>query len=104
MNKINEGFINVFIEKTHKSLQKIYPEQCLSYGDSKVKEIIRYGIDQSKTYNITKENEVFKYISLMFILGKNFDNDASLPHVKKILNDDNITNTNTKLMKIFETI
>jgi len=63
--------------------QKRYEDRVLAHlsrclpsrvvDESTVREMIRFGIERARQYDLTSERDVCKYIDLMFVLGRDFD-------------------------------
>jgi len=65
---------------------KFFPQQCTALGaESKVRDLIWYGVARSATYGITAKREVCKYVDLMMVLGRDFDTDERLGWAARIL-------------------
>jgi hypothetical protein len=66
-------------------LNKFFPRQCKALGEAELRETIRYGIKRAAAYRITTERDVYKYIDLMIVFGRDFDTDRRFPWAGKIL-------------------
>ena len=66
-------------------LEKFFPAQCKALGESKLREMIRYGIKRAAAYGIATEREVYKYVDLMLVFGRDFDTDKRWPWAGEIL-------------------
>ncbi len=66
-------------------LKKFFPAQCQAAGDSKVRQMIRRGIERAAAHRITSRRDVCKYIDLMVVFGRDFDKDHRYPWAGKIL-------------------
>ncbi|KHD11470.1 hypothetical protein PN36_29120 [Candidatus Thiomargarita nelsonii] len=71
-------------------LEKNFPKNCEIHGETKTREIIRYGIEEAEVNGFTSERDVCMYISLMLMLGHCFYKDPQLPWASAIFNDENI--------------
>ncbi|NMO13587.1 hypothetical protein HPC49_01260 [Pyxidicoccus fallax] len=69
-------------------LQRHFPEACEAAGEAQVRGDIRHGIARAGAYGITAERQVCQYIDLMFVLGRDFDMDPSLPWAGEILREE----------------
>lgn len=67
-------------------LNKFFPSECQSAGETQVKEAILYGIKRAASYGITSKRDVCKYIDLMVVFGRNFDVEARSRWASEILN------------------
>lgn len=66
-------------------LKRYFPDRCAHLSDEDVRESIRYGIERANAYEICIEQDVSRYINLMYILGRDFDRDPELPWAQAIL-------------------
>ena len=67
-------------------LRKFFPERCEALGETQLRETIQFGIKRAAAYGITLKRDVCKYLDLVIVLGRNFDEDRTLPWAGKILN------------------
>ncbi len=88
------------LQVTH--LNKYYPEDFQALGEEDVREAIRYGIKQANTYNILIENDVSRYINLMFSFGRNFDTDLDSGWAAEILNDESSLSGSVKMDRLYD--
>lgn len=84
-----DAFSHVEVQKFHDwmcaHLTQFFPGQAKALGDAQLRELIRHGILRAAEYGITKERDVCKYIDLMIVLGRDFDQDKRLTWAGKIL-------------------
>lgn len=66
-------------------LKRYFPDRCAPLSDEEVRESIRYGVERADAYEICIEQDVSRYINLMYILGRDFDRDPDLPWAQAIL-------------------
>jgi hypothetical protein len=66
-------------------LKKFFPKQCAVAGDSRLSEMIQYGIEWAGRYGITARRDVCKYIDLMLVFGRDFDTDRRNRWASEIL-------------------
>jgi hypothetical protein len=66
-------------------LQKFFPAQCQTAGQSQLRETIQAGIKRAAAYDMTSKREVCKYIDLMIVFGRDFDKDRRYPWASEIL-------------------
>jgi hypothetical protein len=68
-------------------LKKCFPAECEKLQEQRVRETIRYGMDRAAQYGVKTERDVCKYIDVMMVFGRDFDQRADLPWAAQILND-----------------
>lgn len=66
-------------------LNEFFPEQCLVLGESGTLEVIDYGIDLAKEYEIIAQNDVCRFIDLLFCFGDKFWEDPDYPWAFEIM-------------------
>ncbi|RKZ50318.1 MAG: hypothetical protein DRR16_09485 [Candidatus Parabeggiatoa sp. nov. 3] len=82
-------------------LEKFFPKNCEIHGEPKIREIIRYGIEEAEVHGLTSEHDVCMYISLMLMLGHSFYKDPQLPWASAIFKDENIS-PSIKIDRIYD--
>jgi hypothetical protein len=83
-------------------LKKVFPEQCESLGEPKLRESIQYGTQRAASYKITSERDVCKYLDLMIFFGRDFDKDPNLPWAQSILQNQAIRNPSSKVERLYK--
>ena len=79
-------------------LKKFFPKESEVAGESGLRETIQHGIKQAATYGITTERDVCKYIDLMIVLGRDFDQDEKFPWAGQILKTRNSPSIKTSVL------
>ncbi|MCA9710230.1 MAG: hypothetical protein KDK70_30600 [Myxococcales bacterium] len=54
-------------------------------GPAALREVVRYGVDRALDHGIDTERGVCRYLNLMFVFGRDFDQDPRLPWAEQIL-------------------
>ena len=57
-------------------IRDFFPDRFQTAGETNVRELIRYGIMRSRSYGIVTERDVCKYIDLMIVFGRDFDQEC----------------------------
>lgn len=83
-------------------LQKIWPRKCHQMGEMTLCRLIRDAIESAKVYNITTERGVVVYTALLFLLGSDFDKDLQFPWADRVLNDEAISDQNTRVDRLYK--
>lgn len=91
-----------FEDRMLQHLNKIFPEQCKALGEPKLRETIQYGTQRAASYLITSERDVCKYIDLMIIYGRDFDQDTNLPWAQAVLQNKNIRDPSAKIERLYK--
>ncbi len=80
------GFENRMLQHCH----RFFPLPCKTLGDFQVRKIIQYGINKAGICDFKNKREQCIYISLMFLLGSDFDRDFQIPWAGRQLKDKTI--------------
>ena len=73
-------------ERILRLLTEDFPEHCAILNQEQLREAINYGMERADRYGLNTEESAFWYLSLMFMLGSNFDEDEQIPFIRPILN------------------
>jgi hypothetical protein len=74
-----------FEDDLHSHLRDHFPRHHRLLGAAQVRRFIAYGLARAAHHGFTSERNVCLYISLMVMLGSNFDADVRLPWVTPLL-------------------
>ena len=74
-----------FEKKSRRHFREEFPEETRTMSDADCNEVVRRAVERGKRYGVTTERDVLLFADLMLLKGRNFDQDASLAWVKKIL-------------------
>ena len=80
-------------------LNRFFPKPSRALGEPKLRETIRHGIKRAASYGITAERDVYKYVDLMAVFGRDFDTDPRLPWAGETLRTRR--NPTTKIQALF---
>ncbi len=89
-----------FIDRVAAHVAKFFPGKVKTLGEQKTRDDIRYGVTRAASYGIKAEREVCLYIDVMFVLGRDFDNDPALDFASRILRDSNIKGSAARINKV----
>jgi hypothetical protein len=76
-----------FEERMVRCLREFFPQRYEEFGEKRVHDLIRQGIATAATYQIIRECDVARYITLMFSLREDFDTNAETAWAAPILKD-----------------
>jgi hypothetical protein len=74
-----------FVARTRVHMRKFFPEQCDSLGETKIGQLIEFGVKRAREYGFEAERDVCKYIDLMCVFGYGFDCNERLLWARQIL-------------------
>jgi len=67
-------------------LHDAFPAQCEDLGPEAVDNSIDYAFEKAWQYGFEADDEILKYLKLMYALGFEFDKDPQYPWVQEVLN------------------
>jgi hypothetical protein len=85
MQVFNENSLKEFEDRMAEYLAKRFSPIWTAKGESAGRKSIQRGIESSRKYGITAENDVARYIDLMYRLGEDFDTSPNTPWAARIL-------------------
>lgn len=74
-------------------LKRYFHDACETLGENRLREAIRYGIMKTESYTLHIENDVSRYLNLMFTFGRDFDTDPDLRWAAQILKNEDLIST-----------
>ena len=80
MNSLKQLPSKAFEDSMVEHVREFFPNHYRVAGEPAVREVIKYGIVQTQKYDFTSERNVCLYITVMFMLGSNFDSDIFFPN------------------------
>jgi len=83
-------------------IREFFPRHYEILGEPTIRKVIQYGVDRAENYGFTTEQDVCLYINLMLMLGGNFDTDVQLPWATAILNNETITDSVTRIDRLYD--
>jgi hypothetical protein len=78
--------MNGFEQRLVDAVREHWPDQCARLGEE-LRDVVRYGIARGESHRIVSQRGLFRYVNLMFQLGRDFDADPALPSAREILHD-----------------
>jgi hypothetical protein len=57
-------------------LQRFFPGKCAAAGETAMRAMIHEGMQRGSSYGISAKRDLCKYIDLMVVLGRHFDEKA----------------------------
>jgi len=97
MDALNRHMEDDFVERMTAHLRRFFPEWSRVSGEQGVVRTVRLGIGRARSYRITAERDVSRYIDVMAALGDDFDKEA---WAAAILNRN--SNGNARMNLVFE--
>ena len=87
-----------FVDRMVIHLKKFFPKQCEAMGEPQLRDTIQYGIKRAATYGIAAKSDVYKYVDLMVVFGRDFDTDKRFAWAGEILHKSNNPSIKTSML------
>lgn len=109
---INDNQINEFKAAALKNFEEVmvghvkafFPNHFKSMKEENIRNTIRYGYSRAKSHGFTTERNVCLYLNNMLVLGSNFDTDPLYPWTYKILHENNIQDSKSRIDHLSDTM
>lgn len=102
METLSKAAYKDFENRMVAHLQEFFPNECDALGEDEVRDEIKYGVRRSKVYGFESEQDVCRYIDLMFAFGSNFDADPDLKDLREVLDDKSSDNPGDRMDRLYE--
>lgn len=102
MDVLNAHMRPTLVDPLVGHMREHFPEHCETLGDARLRQTVELGLERASQYGLLAEREVFLYVSLMFVLGRDFDTDPQLPWSKRILNDPELDDPSEKTGALYD--
>jgi hypothetical protein len=79
--------LSEYRERVLAQIRDIFPTQWSTLGEEGSASLVDRGLDRAARHGCKSEQDVFRYVSLMLVLGPDFEEDPALPWVREILED-----------------
>lgn len=76
-----------FEQEMYTHVATYFPNHCAVNGEHGIQAVIRHGVTRALSHGLIRHREICLYITVMFMLWSNFDEDVSLPWAAQILAD-----------------
>lgn len=96
---LKKYMLDQFEDRMLVHLRTNFPENTKKLDDSYLREMIQFGIDRSKKYDVIAENDIRQYLEYMIMYSPNFDQIPETTWAGEILKDNNL-NGSEKMRKI----
>ena len=78
----------VFEDSMCQHVRKFFPNHHRVAGEAAIRQVVRYGSSKAKEHSFTTERNACLYITVMLMLGSDFDQDPLYPWAAGILGDE----------------
>jgi len=93
MQALSEYMLDRFEDRMVAHLRSRFPEQTQKMQEPDLRAFIRDGIDRARTYGVTKEFDVRRYLECMVTFGAEFDTEPQTSWAGDILRSEGLTGT-----------
>lgn len=93
LNVLKKYMLDQFEDRMLTHLRKNFSEHTKTLDDQYLREMIRFGIERAKKYDVILEDDVRQYLEYMIMYSPNFDQIPETAWAGKILRDNNINGT-----------
>lgn len=101
MEPFREEAAKRFEDRMVSFLKEHFPDQSGKLGDTKVRQLIQYGVSRANRYGMTGQRDVCQYLGLMFMFGGNFDEDSRLSELREALLNPRLTPPGAKIEAVY---
>jgi hypothetical protein len=102
MDRLKEYSLNQFENRMIDHLQHFFPDQYDALGESKTREMVRYGCKKASHYGFRTEHDVALYNTLVYAFGLDFDTDPKLPWAASVLGDAAIGEPSDRIERLYK--
>jgi hypothetical protein len=95
------AIIDKFLAKLEQHVRTFFPEQCKSIDSPAIRRVCEHGRTRAASYGIVSEQDVCKYINLMFTFGRDFDTDPEWPWAAQILTDRTVAGPTLRMNRLY---
>lgn len=102
MKSLSKAAYKEFENRMATHLREFFPDESEALGEDEVREEIKYGVRRSKVYGFESEQDVCRYIDLMFAFGSDFDANPDLMEMRKLLETDVTENPTDRMDCLYD--
>lgn len=77
--------IERFLERARAHVIDYFEDQCAAMSSAELTEALRHGFERASTYGLETERDLLRYQTMMFVFGRDFDEDPAFPWAIRIL-------------------
>ena len=93
----------LFEDRIIEHLSRFYTREYHELGREQVRVVVQHGIKRAAEHDFSTQRQVGFYISLMFLLGSDFDRDPQLPWAPALLADPLLADRSKCIARLWET-
>ncbi len=87
VTELERAELEQYRERVLSQIRDILPTSWAFHGEEGCASLVDRGIARAARHGGKSEQDVFRYVSLMLVLGADFEDDPALPWVREILDD-----------------
>lgn len=100
MQTFQRAAIAAFETRMVEHLRTYFPWRARMWGPDTARNVVRCGMQKAQGYGLTTERDICLYLTLMAMLGGNFDIDPQLPWASAILTDTTTSEPTTRIDRL----
>lgn len=102
MAAFEQAAVRNFARQVYDYLEPFFPDHYQVLGAEPMREVIRLGMERAEPYQLISERDVYRYVSLMFLLGSYFDEDPQWPWIAELLKDEAPETTLMRMAPVYD--
>ncbi|MDI3284586.1 hypothetical protein [Polyangium sp. 15x6] len=87
VDALRQAELEEYRERVIAQIQGIFPAEWSRLGEEGCGALVDRALGRAARHGCKSEQDVFRYVSLMLVLGPDFEEDPALPWVREILED-----------------
>jgi hypothetical protein len=80
-----EPGVEDFLRRAAAHLREYFGADCTALGEVALRDAIRHGYQRASGYGLETERDLLRYLTLMFVFGRDFDVDPAFPWAREVL-------------------
>ncbi len=89
-----------FMLRIFQHVREAFPKHSSLLGEPGIREVVRYGIEQSRAFGLSRQSPVSLFIDLTLLLGRSFHADPQMPWAGDILSDTSLPDELTRAQRL----
>jgi hypothetical protein len=102
MRTLSKAAEQAFQLQLVREMHEFAPWHAKALGDDGLLRCVQFAVQRAKKYGFTNRGPIRLYLQIIFLLGAEFDSDALLPWVGKVLSDPSILNQTDRATSLYE--
>jgi hypothetical protein len=91
MQGFHEAGERKFIDEAIRLMRELWPNKCASFSEMELIDLIQNRVAEAHLYGISDDQQIFRYLNILFMLGKEFPNEKDHPWAMEVLNSNDLS-------------